>query len=264
MPLKARDTSDPRRWAVLIGIGIIAGLLSGLFGVGGGILIVPALVLLLGVEQRLATGTSLLAVVPISIFGVIAYLAHGTIDWRIAGLLSIGAITGGLYGSYLLARLPQRVLRWIFIAFMLAVSARLFFEVPARDTPPLEITAWNAIALILLGLIIGVLSGLLGVGGGVFIVPSLILAFAVGDLVAKGTSLLAVIPTGLTSSWANIRRRSVLVPEALTIGLAGSAFTFAGAALAFLIPARLGSILFAALLLAVTVQLIVRDLRHKK
>lgn len=258
----APDTAG--RWATLIGIGVIAGLLSGMFGVGGGILIVPALVIFLGFEQRIATGTSLLAVVPISICGVIAYLAHGSIDWRIAGLLAIGTVAGGLYGSYLLAKLPQRLLRWIFIVFMLVVAVRMFFEVPDRGAEALEITIASGIALALIGVAVGVLSGLLGVGGGVFIVPTLTLGFGVGDLVAKGTSLLTVIPTGLISSWANLRRGSLIVQDALIVGLSGSAFTFAGAALAFLIPPRLGSILFASLLVLVTVRLIVEDLRRSK
>ncbi|AWB88622.1 sulfite exporter TauE/SafE family protein [Salinibacterium hongtaonis] len=253
-----------RYTATLVAIGAIAGILSGLFGVGGGIIIVPALVLLLGIEQRRATGTSLLAVVPISIAAAAFYVANGAIDWRVAGLLAVGIVIGGQIGSLLLAKLPQRTLRWIFIAFMLAVAVRMLLAMPESIDGALDMDAWHIILLPLIGVAFGVLAGLLGVGGGVFIVPALILGFGVGELDARGTSLVAIIPGGITSTISNLRRKNVLLREGLTVGLVGAAFTFAGGALAFLIPAGVGNILFGILLAALAIRLIVSDLRAKR
>ncbi|MBO9578947.1 MAG: sulfite exporter TauE/SafE family protein, partial [Microbacteriaceae bacterium] len=80
-----------RLWA-FIGIGLVVGFMSGLFGVGGGVLIVPALLLLLHFEQKRATATSLIAVGPISIAGTIVYAVSGHIDWAVSCFLAIGMV----------------------------------------------------------------------------------------------------------------------------------------------------------------------------
>src|SRR5690554_1824129 len=115
-----------------IGIGAVAGFMSGLFGVGGGILIVPALVLLLGMPQKVASGTSLLAIAPLSIGGLLTYAAGGHIDWSAALTVAIGAVAGGAIGSVLLQRLSATVISWIFIAAVVAVAIQLFLEAPSR------------------------------------------------------------------------------------------------------------------------------------
>ena len=82
-------TKTRSRLAIALAVGLGAGLLSGLFGVGGGILIVPAFVLLLKFDQRLANGTSLGAVLPISISGLMTYWSQGNVDWYMALWLAI-------------------------------------------------------------------------------------------------------------------------------------------------------------------------------
>jgi uncharacterized membrane protein YfcA len=242
----------------LIGLG--AGFFSGLFGVGGGILIVPLLVLLLGFGQRLASGTSLTAILPTAIAGSIGYLLHGQIDWAVAACLAVGAIGGSLLGSWLLQRIPQGVLRWLFIAFQLAMAVRLFFLVPERDAG-IALDLPTALALLALGVVTGILSGLLGVGGGVIVVPALMVFFGMGDLVAKGTSLVMMIPTSVTGTIANLRRGNTDVGTALTIGAFAIPASFGGVAVATVIPPALGSVLFALLLLFTAVQLAIRALR---
>ena len=82
--IDAPDTSDPKSAKYILtclGIGLLAGLLSGLFGVGGGTVIVPLLVLVLAFDQRLAAGTSLAAIVPTATVGVISYAVHGSVAW---------------------------------------------------------------------------------------------------------------------------------------------------------------------------------------
>jgi uncharacterized membrane protein YfcA len=108
---------------------------------------------------------------------------------------------------------------------------------------------------------VGVASGLFGIGGGVLIVPSLVLLFGVGELIAKGTSLLVMIPTGVVGTARNLRAGLVDVGAVLAVGLPAIVAAVAGAALAFVLPASLSSLLFALLLLAVAAQLAVRALR---
>ena len=110
-PGTERPPHDLRFYLVCVGIGLLAGLLSGLFGVGGGTVIVPFLVLLLRFDQRLAAGTSLAAIVPTATVGVISYAVHGSVAWIPALLLAAGAVVGAQIGTWLLPRLSLTVLR---------------------------------------------------------------------------------------------------------------------------------------------------------
>lgn len=238
----------------LAGIGLAVGFFSGLFGVGGGIILVPLLILALGYSQRLASGTSLAAVLPTVVAGLIGYASAGSVDWVAGGVLALGAVGGSLFGTWLLHRLPQRLLRWMFVAFLIAVAIRMFFLVPDRGAG-LEFGVATVAGLLVLGLVVGVLSGLLGIGGGVIVVPALMLLFGVGDLVAKGTSLLMMIPTAITGTIANAARHNVDLRAAAVIGLLAIPSSFGGVAVAVLIPPALGSVLFALLLVVSAAQL---------
>lgn len=249
-----------KRLLSLAAVGLLAGFFSGLFGVGGGIVIVPLLVLLLAFPQRLASGTSLAAILPTAIAGSIGYALRGEVDWVAAGCLAIGAIGGSLIGTWLLHRISQRWLRWGFIAFQLAMAVSLFLLVPSRGAE-LGFTPWSVLALIGLGLFTGVLSGLLGVGGGVIVVPLMMLLFGMGDLVAKGTSLVMMIPTSITGTLSNLRRNNADLRTAGVIGLLAVPASFGGVAVAAAIPPQLGSILFALLLLFTAGQLIRKALQ---
>ncbi|PTA47488.1 sulfite exporter TauE/SafE family protein [Micromonospora sp. RP3T] len=252
----------PPLWKLAL-IGLVAGLLSGAFGVGGGVLIVPAIVLLLGFDQRLAHGTSLAAVVPISVSGVVGYLLFDAVDLPVAGLLVAGAAGGAVVGARLLARIPQPPLRWLFIGFMLLAAARLVVEIPDR-TATLDLTVGVALALVALGVVTGVLSGLLGVGGGIFMVPVMILFLEMSDVVAKGTSLLAVIPTGILATWTNHRRGNADLRAAATMGLAGTATSILGAAVAVWLPPRTAAVLFAAFLTLVALRMALHAVAQRR
>jgi uncharacterized membrane protein YfcA len=248
------------RLLLLVVTGLVGGLLSGVFGVGGGILMVPLLTLWVGLDQRRAVATSLAAIVLSSTTGSISYLLRGAIDVPAAVAIAAGSVVGALLGTALLKRLPIAVLRWAFVALLVGVAVRLLFPVQAHGGP-VPLSLWSLAGMVLLGLAVGVASGLFGIGGGVLIVPSLVLLFAVGDLVAKGTSLLVMIPTGVVGTARNLRARLVDLGDVLAVGLPAVVAAVAGSALAFLLPARLSSVLFALLLLAVSVQLVLRILR---
>ena len=126
------EARGARAVAILVAVGVIVGLLSGTFGIGGGTVIVPALVWL-GLSQRNAAATSTLAIVPTSISGVISYATGGHVDWLAAALLFCGMFIGGQIGSWLLSRLPELVLRWIFVAFLVFVVINQVSFVPSRD-----------------------------------------------------------------------------------------------------------------------------------
>lgn len=244
-------------------IGLVAGFLSGLFGVGGGTVIVPALVAFLALDRRLAAGTSLLAIVPTSITGVITYGVSGNVHWLTAGILAAGSVIGAQIGTWLLARLSNQVLRFAFIAFLIVVGVQLLLTVPVRGGD-VEITAGLVTGLVGLGLATGVLSGLLGVGGGVVVVPAMILLFGYSDLLAKGTSLLMMVPTALSGTAGNLKRRNIDVRAGLTIGIAACFTVTLGAWAAARLDPQVANWLFVGFLLALLVKTVLEVLKARK
>ncbi|MFB7892590.1 sulfite exporter TauE/SafE family protein [Microbacterium sp. NPDC056044] len=261
-PDTVRPPHDARFFLTCIGIGLVAGLLSGLFGVGGGTVIVPFLVLFLRFDQRLAAGTSLAAIVPTATVGVISYAVHGSVAWIPALLLAAGAVVGAQIGTWLLPRLSLTVLRWSFVGFLAAVIVSLFIVVPSRDAE-LSLTVLSGILLVVLGVATGILSGLIGVGGGIIVVPALMVLFGTSDLVAKGTSLLMMIPTAVSGTFGNIRRRNVDLVAAAIVGIAACTTTALGAWAATLIDPFVGNMLFAAYLAIIAVQMGLRAWRGR-
>ncbi len=252
-----------RSVSLFIVIGLAAGLLSGLFGVGGGTVIVPLLGMLAGFPHRLAAGTSLAAIVPTAIVGVISYAVHGAVAWIPALILAAAAVVGAQVGTWLLHRIPVTALRWAFVAFLLVVIVGLFLVVPSREAD-IRLTVLSVLGLIATGLVTGVLSGLLGVGGGVIIVPALMLGFGASDLIAKGTSLMMMIPTALSGTIGNIRRKNVDLVAAALVGLAACTTTALGAWLSTLLDPAAGNILFAAFVVVIAVQMAVKTVRGSR
>jgi len=108
-------------------IGIIAGVLSGLFGIGGGVIIVPSLVLIAHMKPQAATGTSLGALLlPVGILGAWQYYTKGALDVRIALWIALGLAVGALVGAYLALKLPPRELQRLFAVFLLVVAVRMW------------------------------------------------------------------------------------------------------------------------------------------
>jgi len=120
-PLLSLFRLEPR----LVAIGLLGGVLSGLLGVGGGVIMVPLLVLWAGYEQRRAHAASLGAIIPISVAGIVTYGAAGAVHVPEAAGLACGSIVGARVGAGLLARLEERRLKLVFGAFLVAVAALL-------------------------------------------------------------------------------------------------------------------------------------------
>ena len=118
--------SRTRPVVALPAIGLSAGFFSALFGVGGGVIVVPLLILLLGYSTRWATGTSLAAIGLTSLFGMAAYGALGEVSWPDAALVGFPAMLGTFLGSWAQQKVPTRVLTILFSVLLLAVAVRLF------------------------------------------------------------------------------------------------------------------------------------------
>lgn len=257
------ETRAPFPVARMVVIGALGGLLSGMFGVGGGIIMVPLLILVARLDERRAATTSLAAITLTSVAGGSSYLVAGNVDLLIAAFVAAGGMAGAFLGSRLLPHLPLPVLRWGFIALLLTAAVRMFLETPTSDAM-VELGVGTAFGLVGAGLFMGVAAGLFGIGGGVILVPILITVFGAGDLVAKGTSLVVMLPTALMGTWQNARARLVDLRAAAIVGVAAVGASFAGVAVAFRLSPELSTTLFAILVVVSVTQLAVRAVRKDR
>ena len=136
MSVKKSDMSTQIILIVIL-IGVAAGMLGGMVGVGGGLIIVPALVYFLGISQHSAQGTSLgLILLPVGILAVLNYYKQGHVDFKIVGLLAVGFLAGSYFGSKIALSLPQDTVKKIFAAFMIIVAIKmLFFDAKEVEKP---------------------------------------------------------------------------------------------------------------------------------
>jgi uncharacterized protein len=111
---------------ILLALGAVTGAMAGLFGIGGGIVVIPALVLILGFSQQTAQGTSLAMMLPpIGLIAVFNYYKAGYVDIKIALILAIAFLVGSYFGSKLAINLPQALLKKIFAVFLLLIAVRM-------------------------------------------------------------------------------------------------------------------------------------------
>ncbi|MGY8987978.1 MAG: TSUP family transporter [Flavobacteriales bacterium] len=114
---------------ILIFIGLAAGLLSGIIGIGGGLIMIPLLILLLGLDQHTAQGTSLAVMLPpIGILAAMNYYKSGNLNWEYALIIASTFIVGGYFGSKIALQLSPQVLRKVFGVIMLVASLKMIFS----------------------------------------------------------------------------------------------------------------------------------------
>jgi uncharacterized membrane protein YfcA len=121
--------------ALLLGIGLSAGILAGLLGIGGGVLIVPAMVLLAGFDQHVAQGTSLLVIIPAAVAGSWTHHRHGRLVLRDAAALAAGGVVGALLGSLTALSLDEGILRRLFAVLLVLVAIRMLVARRPAPTP---------------------------------------------------------------------------------------------------------------------------------
>lgn len=190
--------------SILLAVGAGAGFASGLLGVGGGFIMVPVIywvILAMGISPdiaiRIAFGTSLLVILPTAISGTWRHNKKQAVHWRTALVLGPCALVGALVGATLAARLPGEVLKTGFGGLILAVALWMSLGLVPRLAKEGREQRENRGLVAACGFPIGVVTGLSGLGGGVLIVPMLVLAFGFSMHVAIGTSAASIIFAGL-------------------------------------------------------------------
>ena len=249
--------ASQRRWA-WPAIGGIAGLASGLLGVGGGFLMVPLLVVWARTCPHRAGGTSLAAILPIALVGAVHYyLAPGSpqADPHVALLLALGSVVGGSVGARSANRVPARMLRML-LAAMLAVvgtyellAVVLRPELVTRAAQPVHLDLLHSALIVAAGAAIGAASGLTGLGGGILLVPAMVLGLGLGQVVAQGTSLFAILPTAAVGAVIHHRSGNADLRAAAWIAGVGAPAAVLGASLALALPQSVLVVAFSTFLL---------------
>lgn len=221
---------------ITFAIGLAAGILGGLIGLGGGIIMIPLLVGLLKLDQCRAHGTSLAVLIFTGISGAVTYGFHGQINWTAAAALAVPALFTAAAGARLADRLPGWKLKKAFGAFLIFCSVLLLLKPLLADILGTLPGYASVIALVVTGAVTGFLSGLMGVGGGTIMVPAMILLAGLSQHVAQGTALLVMVPTGVVGAFTHWRLGNVA--GGLLYGMVPGIMlgTFFGGSIAQIVP----------------------------
>lgn len=248
-------------------VGLLAGVLSGLFGIGGGIVMVPMLVAFFGMNILDANAASLGAMLlPVGVFGVINYYKAGLIHLKESLWISLGLFAGSFLGAEITFLIDISLLAKLYALFLLYV-ALLYFNIPAllfkkKKVATIEVEDEKKHAVwefLLLGLFAGVIAGMFGKGGGIIIVPLLVAVFKYKPIAASATSLAALqLPVGLPSVlvYAENGHLNLLYAALMAIGIVLGAFFGSKAALK--LSALYFKKIYAFFLLGVAVYMVVK------
>jgi len=230
-------------------IGLVAGIFGGLVGLGGGVIMIPLMVSMQKLSQHRAHGTSLVALVFTGLAGAATYFMEDSVDIPAAMLLAVTAIFTARAGAQFAHALPEWKLKRYFGGFLVCVSVLLLTK-PYLPGLVFSTGGWyKGGVLLMTGICTGFLSGMMGVGGGTIMVPSMVLLIGMGQHVSQGTSLLAMAPAGSVGAYThgklgNVEGRMLagLIPG-IIIG------TYLGGRLAHVLPETSLRIIFAAVLI---------------
>lgn len=258
-------------WLIYLATGAFAGLLAGLLGVGGGLIIVPVLVLSFAaqgianeVQMHLAVGTSLATIIFTSLSSIYAHHRRGAVEWSALRKMTPGIVVGALCGALVARWLPTLSLRYLFGAFELFVAVQMALSLkpaPHRSLPG----RWGMGAA---GAVIGSLSALVGVGGGTLTVPFLLwcnvtIQRAIATSAACGLPIAIAGAAGFViSGWGHQQLPEwssgyLYWPALLGVAAASVLLAPLGARLAHSLPTAVLKQLFALLLLGLALRMLI-------
>lgn len=216
----------------VLAAGLLAGLASGLFGVGGGILMVPAaLYLVPGTDFHVAKAVSLVVIIASAGIGIWTHHRHESVDFRKGALLALGGFGGAAISVLAVERMGDRALTASFGIVLALMGLRLAFA--ATPKPRDMSRRAQALYLLALGVLSGLLSGAFGVGGGIVMVPGMVFA-GIGMHLAVGTSLVAVLGNAIggTASHLALGYGDVLLALGVPLAVGAVPATYLGSKLA--------------------------------
>lgn len=198
-------------------VAVVAGAVGSMLGIGGGIILVPFFIALLGIEAPVARSASLVAVCVTSLAGSMIYLKEGVVDIERAASLQFPTVVGAIIGAVLGSAIDPVLMQLLFAILVLAIGFKMFSK-EVKTTPPTQRDLIFTVAGCLLG---GFVSSLLGVGGGVFFVPILAILIGLPQRTAAATSTFLIGLTAATSAIIYFRQGQmnldVTIPAAIGI-----------------------------------------------
>lgn len=244
-------------------LGVAAGILSGLFGIGGGIVMVPSLIVIFGMDILDANATSLTAMLlPVGVLGVMSYYKAGLINVKESLWISLGLFLGSFAGGELAVNINESILAKLYAAILLYIALS-YFDIfsfikkkkQADEPIPDSVAKKNSFLLfILVGVAAGIFAGLFGKGGGIVIVPMLVGFFKYSQKAAVATSLAALqLPVGLPSVMIYAKDGHLNIPTAVMIALGILVGALVGSKLGVRLPATLFKRIYAIFLIVVAV-----------
>lgn len=258
-----------KRFGPAVLLGLVAGFQGGLFGVGGGLVMVPGMVLFLAIPQHRAHATSLAAMIFSTSAAVVPLAMDNRIDWDTTAFLVAGSMVGAYLGARLFSRIPEVWLAGGFMVLALASAVRMLLErdatgTAAVGTPTIDTWWLGVVGFVLVGFGAGVLGALMGVGGGIVNVPALVTLYSFEQHLAQGTSLAVIVPTALVAAIAHSRRGQVDWRLAGLLASGGLVGGWLGARTALEIDGAVLRILFVCFLLLMVTRMAVRTWRHSR
>lgn len=248
-------------------LGIITGILSGLFGIGGGILMVPSLIVFFGMNILDANANSLAAMLlPVGIFGVIAYYKAGMINIKDSIFIALGLFLGSFFGAELAININEDFLTKLYVGILISIAI-LYLDIPLffkrdrdkisiKESKPKKKAIW---VYIIIGMGAGIFAGLFGKGGGIVIVPMLIAVLHYNPKGAAATSLAALqFPVGMPSIIVYAQNGHLNIMYALFIAIGIVFGTIMGTKIGLQLPTKVFKKIFAIFLIVVAIYMLIK------
>jgi uncharacterized membrane protein YfcA len=248
---------SPFDLVALLGLGAGLGFMGGLFGIGGGIIVIPLLVLAFGMDQALAQGTALVMMVPNLFIAWWRYSQRQSVPLRTAVQIGVVASVSTWLVAHVATRLAPELMRTLFSVFLLLLSLRMLRKPAASAAAPV-IPGSRSRWMPLVGVAGGCCMGLLGVGGGLLATPMLTGWFGQRQTTAQSLSLALVAPSSIVALLTYSSAQRVNWTVGLPLAVGGLFTVSAGVALALRLPERRMRQAFAWMLLCTAVWLLLR------
>lgn len=253
-------------YVVLVLIGLVAGILGSILGLGGGVIMLPAVQVLLGFEPVMAVGTTMLAVVFTSFSGALGHFRAGNVQIKSGLWVGCGGLVGVLLGSYVFKHylsINTEVLGYMLGGLFAAMTIKMGWDA-LRDLRvrrkgnfvqgySQEENSAPKLGLFVLGFAAGCLAGMLGIGGGWIMTPGMMWLFGATPIVAVGTTLLAMLPIAILSASIKIGQGFVYLGAGLVLGIGTALGAQLGVYVSKYLSAIVLKVLFAVLFLILTV-----------
>ncbi len=226
-------------------IGLAGGIFGGLAGLGGGVVMIPLMVILGKLTQHAAHGTSLVAIVFTGLIGSTTYFFNGCVDWKASLVLAVCAMLTARVGALYAHSLPEKKLRKAFGFFLVLVALLLISKGTIMGMSYRAGPSLYYVVLCLTGIFTGFASGMMGIGGGGIMIPLLVILIGMPQHLAQGTSLLAMVPGSAIGASTYYRLGNVAKKIAPGLAIGAAAGGYFGATFAYLMPEFYLKLIFA-------------------